>query len=425
MSPGRRLHFAAAAALLLSACALLPPSGTLPTGPAAGDQALSPFYRWDAPLPAKPGLMLREELQPAQPEIDAAASARRILYTSTDVRWRSGLIPVSGTLYLPQGAPPAGGWPLAAWAHGTLGVADVCAPSWAAHKPRDAVYINRWLQAGFAVVATDYQGLGGPGPHPYLVWQAESRSVLDGARAALAARPGLIANAVIVTGQSQGSGPAIGSALIAQAYAPELKLLGVVGTGVVSTVPDSPYQPPASTAAGGGAPHYTILSLVGGGLRDDAPSVDALVSAAGQPLLAEARRACSPEMSALARQLKLDMDSAFAVPLDVLARHRLPVTDLQVQRVDVPLLLGTGLADRLIPPQRQYSAVAGLCAAGNAVTWKVYVGIGHNGSPHAAFNDALAFARARLAGQAVAGNCAGLVQPGAPGVMASGLPFND
>lgn len=413
------------ATALLSACAALPPSSPLPTGPAAGDQALSPFYRWDASLPGRPGVLLRAEPQPAQPEIDAAAVAQRILYTSTDVRWNSGQVPVSGTLYLPAGTPPAGGWPMAAWAHGTLGVADSCAPSWALHKPRDGAYINRWLKAGFAVVATDYQGLGGPGPHPYLVWHAESRSVLDSVRAVLAAHPGRIANAVVVTGQSQGSGPAIGSALIARDYAPELRLLGIVATGVVSSFPDGPYKPPGSTVAGGGAPHFTILSLVGGGLRDEAPAVDTLVSPAGQPLLAEARKACSPEVSALARQLKVDMAGAFAVPLDVLTTYRLPVTDMQATRVAVPMLLGTGLADRLIPPQRQFGAVAALCAAGNAVTWRAYDGVGHNGSPHAAFEDALAFTRSALAGSVVSGNCASIAPPGAPGALAAGLPFND
>lgn len=136
----------------------------LTTGPKAGDQDLSPFYRWTEALPGRPGVMLREEAMPAQPEITSAA--KRILYTSADARWRSGIIPVSGTLYLPTGEPPRGGWPLVAWAHGTLGVADSCAPSWTGHKPRDATYINSWLKNGFAVVASDYQGLGGPGPIP-------------------------------------------------------------------------------------------------------------------------------------------------------------------------------------------------------------------------------------------------------------------
>ncbi|MFO1327399.1 MAG: lipase family protein [Rubrivivax sp.] len=424
MTPLSRIA-TAAALVLLQACATAPAPGRLPTGPAVGDQDLSPFYRWDGPAPSRAGVLLREEPQPPQAEIRSAAEAVRILYASDDVRWRSGLVPVSGTLHLPQGAMPAGGWPLVAWAHGTLGVADRCAPSWAGHKPRDAAYVERWLQAGFAVVSTDYQGLGGPGPHPYLVWQAEARSVLDSVRAALAARPGRIANAVLVTGQSQGSGPAIGAALIAREYAPELRLLGAVGSGVVSHFPDGPYKPPVSTVPGAGAPHFTIMSLVGGGLRDDAPPPDQLVSAAAQPLLAEARTACSPDVSALARTLKVGMDRAFALPLDQLQALRLPVTDMQAVRVDVPLLLATGLADRLIPPQRQYNAVAALCGAGNAVSWHRYDGVGHNGSPHAAFGDALALARARLAGQAAPGNCAAVSPPGEPGALKAGLPFND
>ena len=89
------------------------------------------------------------------------------------------------------------------------------------------------------------------------------------------------------------------------------------------------------------------------------------------------------------------------------------------------LLPSASRADRLIPPQLQYSAVAALCAAGNAVSWKAYDGIGHNGCPHATFEDALAYARQRLAGQAVPGNCSSVSAPGAPGAQAQGIPFND
>ena len=172
----------------------------LPTGLKAGDQDISPFYRWSQDLPNRPGAMLREEPMKSQPEITSAASAMRILYTSTDVRWHSGMIPVSGTLYLPQGEQPKEGWPLVAWAHGTVGVADSCAPSWTGHKPRDATYVNSWLRNGFAVVATDYQGLGGPGPHPWLNWEAEGRSVLDGIRAAREKYRGVLADRVFISG---------------------------------------------------------------------------------------------------------------------------------------------------------------------------------------------------------------------------------
>ena len=51
--------------------------------------------------------------------------------------------------------------------------------------------LQRWLKAGYAVVRTDYEGLGTPGVHPYLVGRSEGRSVLDAVRAARALDPRL------------------------------------------------------------------------------------------------------------------------------------------------------------------------------------------------------------------------------------------
>jgi hypothetical protein len=75
------------AAMLLAAggATTVHAQATLPTGPLYGDQDLSPFYRWQEALPQKPGVVLREEAAPANPEIVLAAKASRILYTSTDV----------------------------------------------------------------------------------------------------------------------------------------------------------------------------------------------------------------------------------------------------------------------------------------------------------------------------------------------------
>ena len=181
-------------------------AGELPVGRAAGDMDLSPFYRWQDPMPTAPGVLLRSETLKAQERVPAAAQTIRMLYSSTDQRWNSGQVPVSGTLFLPTGPAPAEGWPLLAWAHGTLGIADICAPSWTGFRARDAAYLNRWLERGFAVVATDYQGLGGPGPHPYTVWQAEGSSVLDAVRAARALKPGVISNRTILAGRRCCSG---------------------------------------------------------------------------------------------------------------------------------------------------------------------------------------------------------------------------
>ena len=44
--------------------------------------------------------------------------------------------------------------------------------------------LQRWLKAGYAVVRTDYEGLGTPGAHPYLIGASEGRAMLDMVRAA-------------------------------------------------------------------------------------------------------------------------------------------------------------------------------------------------------------------------------------------------
>jgi len=395
----------------------------LPVGPKVGDQNLSPFYRWSETLPESPGVLLRKEPMLAQPEITSAALAERILYTSSDLRWHAGIVPVSGTLYLPKGEPPAGGWPLVAWAHGTLGVSDACAPSWTGHKPRDATYIQRWLENGFAVVATDYQGLGGPGPHPYLIWQAEGRSVLDGVRAALATYRDELAPKVFVTGQSQGSGAAIGATVIAEGYAPDVPLIATVATGLVSTFPDGPYKPPQTTAIG--SPIYTSLMLLGGSLPDGAPSADDLVSDKGKPVLRAARESCTPEMREIAGRDGVTVENVYVEPMAQVIARLTPITDMKAVRLKVPLLLGTGLADSTLVPTRQYAEVMALCAAGNEVVWKTYPGRTHNGGLIAAFPDALAFFRGMLAGQKPQSNCAGIAEPGAPGEAAKGVAFND
>jgi hypothetical protein len=97
--------------------------------------------------------------------LPAGARAVRILYHSRGLN--GGDVATSGVVLIPAGTPPQGGWPVIAWAHGTTGVARVCAPS----LMKDVAYGDEGLMpmvaAGFAVVATDYTGLGTPGAHQY------------------------------------------------------------------------------------------------------------------------------------------------------------------------------------------------------------------------------------------------------------------
>lgn len=199
--------------------------------PSQGDGRVSAFYRWTGPVPGKPGQLLNTEPLPNELGLSQAGIQKRILYTSTDGVDDTSPTIVSGAVFIPKGTPPAGGWPVVAWAHGTVGMADICAPSWAGRSYRDIVYLNRWLSEGFAIDATDYQGLGTLGPHPYLKTRPAAYSVLDSIRAVLGGDFG-VSNNVILVGQSQGGGAAFATAAFAPHYAPELNIRGTVATGV-------------------------------------------------------------------------------------------------------------------------------------------------------------------------------------------------
>ena len=102
--------------------------------------------------PRRAGCCARNR-SPISSVLTNAAKGLRVLYTSTDgIDGKTG-IAVSGAIYVPNGTPPAGGWPVIAWAHGTTGTADVCAPSWMPRAKRDTDYLNAWLAQGYAVVA--------------------------------------------------------------------------------------------------------------------------------------------------------------------------------------------------------------------------------------------------------------------------------
>src|SRR5437763_209079 len=87
-----------------------------------------------------------------------------------------------GTAAAPHRSPPPGGWPVLAYAHGSTGLADRCAPSREV-RPLHGVSVPDaagfpvpalWEQ-GFVVATTDYEGLGTPGRHPYVVGESEGR----------------------------------------------------------------------------------------------------------------------------------------------------------------------------------------------------------------------------------------------------------
>lgn len=414
-----------AALLAGSVFALMAGAGLAASGEGAdpffGDGGVSPFYRWEGKT-GRPGQMLRKEAVGEGFYADHASVAERILYASTDGRFNRGVVEASGLLYLPKGKAPKGGWPLVVWGHGTLGIADVCAPSWNKPTARDGHYADAWVQAGFAVVAPDYQGLGTRGVHTYLQRKGEGYSVLDAARAALRAYPGVIANKVILTGQSQGSGAVLNATYLQPTYAPDVHLLGTVATALVWSAGGG--DRPAQDLAGSGDPRYTVIRMYGGGLRPGSPAPDSLLTEKGQLLREAARHGCSRDMVPVARENGITTANAFTRNVQEIGAM-IADANVPARPMRVPLLVATGLADTTIPTERQYAAVQMMCHRGNRVKWIKYDGVNHSGTVNYALRDAIPFARQLLAGKAVASNCDAITPPGPVQATDRSIPFQE
>lgn len=175
------------------------------------------------------------ELDPKTPSVGAEY---RIMYRSRGAI--ENAIAVTGVVVVPAGTPPPGGWPIVAWAHGTSGVGDDCAPSkhgtlypltwWDVYS----VYVNDLVEEGWIVVATDYEGLGTPGPHTYLNAESEARAILDSVVATRQLVPGS-SHKFAVIGHSQGAFAALRAGELGVPKGPQgkdLDFVGTVGVGV-------------------------------------------------------------------------------------------------------------------------------------------------------------------------------------------------
>lgn len=162
---------------------------------------LTSFYDTPHPLPAgKAGELIRSVAFDDY-DLPYAVSAVRILYHSRSATGED--VASSGVVLFPTDAkPPAGGWPVIAWAHGATGVARTCAPSLMrnlGHGPFFSMYVN----LGYAVVAADYTGLGTRFRNAFLDGQSNADDVINSIAAARAAVPQL-GSRWIVMGEAEG-----------------------------------------------------------------------------------------------------------------------------------------------------------------------------------------------------------------------------
>jgi len=343
-----------------------------------------------------PGSVIDVQPLPAELSLPGAAVAERIEYRT---QWRSGAPAVgTGVLFLPPGPAPAEGRPVVAWAHGTYGIADDCAPSVRPRGPRDTAYLDHWLAQGYAVVAADYPGLGTEGIHTYLDGPSAANSIVDIVRAARTVEPGL-SDRWVVVGQSQGGHAALHTAHAATARAPELDFRGMVATGAPSNL-ELLYPL--------GFPGFPDLGLEGltaytgylfAGLRAARPDLDvnSYLSPLGVELLDAAETLCYEELDD--RYGSVNVGQLLSRPLWD-ERFRSVFADyvgVPTRGYDRPLFLGQGLRDTMVPPPLSVKLAADLTAGGADLRFRPYPG-DHDDTMFASLPDTTPFVAGVFAG---------------------------
>ena len=380
------------------------------TGPLSrtirGDGGVSDFYSYDETLPVKSGVLLRQEPLTAEQSVPGAAQNIRLLYSSTDGIDGSTRIPVSGSLFLPKGDAPEEGWPLIAWTHGTVGIADICAPSWTGYVPFHQVFLKQWLDQGYAIVASDYQGLGTAGTHPYLATKPASYNNLDAIRAVQSADFPL-SDKVVLIGQSQGAAAAYATAGHAKDYAPEIDIKGVAVTGIpfftprtIEIIQETRPNDVVDPMLG-----YNFLALTLVEQMEPDFKVSDYVSDKGLPTAMAVNTTCHRDVKALVVENELTYDASFKTsPNDALktafAQMGYPKLD-----IPVPAYIGSGVNDRDTPLRMQANLIKQACEAGAVIQSNIYLGKDHLTVLNHSTVDSIPFVKAAFAGETITGNC--------------------
>lgn len=385
------------------------PASSTPLSAAAADDD---FYSTPSSLPTGNGDLVRSEpssfyLDPLK-VLQAQASVHRIMYRTTD---RTDTpIAVTGTVLTPKTPWHGSGQrPLIGYAVGTQGLGDNCAPSkqLAAGSEYEGLFIKGLLARGWAVVVTDYQGLGTEGHHTYMSREVQGRAVLDSIRAAQRLPEADLPDAgpVGITGYSQGGGAAASAAELAPTYAPELDLKGTVAGAVPADLDIVADNLDGSLYFG-----FLGYALVGLSTSYDL-DISPYLNQRGRDEMATIADQCVVETVAdfaFVRSSRLTADGRSIpelieqAPFDQLISEQLIGDERAPQ---APTLVTHSVLDDVIPYRAGKQLAQRWCGQGAPVRLSTNLAPTHVGGAIRSYPEAFVFLEARFSGQRFTGNC--------------------
>ncbi|MET9489727.1 lipase family protein [Nocardia sp. NPDC006630] len=324
------------------------------------------------------GTLVRSEDLPTSFWPGHTAAGYRVWYQGVGYDG-SGRI-VSGSVFVPAGDPPLDGWPVVSYAHGTTGLSDRTAPSIAGLSRPESRHVALWLEAGYLVTVTDYEGLASPGPHPYFNGEAAADDVVDIVRAAHQLGHPLSPRWVAV-GFSQGGHAALFTGLMATKYAPELDFRGTVALAPPVELPLIISLQTTDDTAG----VTLFLPYLLAGLRTTRGlATQDFMTGLGQRLLELAEHAPVRDIHyAVAVLTNQDIGttglSGRPGVEEMLSACRVPSA-----RFDRPVMLAAGTADDVLPMEAVTRFAAAIRSAGTDIQLTTCTGADHTGMLSAA-----------------------------------------
>ncbi|MSO17709.1 MAG: hypothetical protein CK520_01940 [Actinobacteria bacterium] len=365
---------------------------------APAPDGLPAFYKTPSLAGKKAGTLLKSQ-KVAAPSVDG--TVYRVMYVSETVSGQATA--VTGLVVVPKTAAPKSGYPVVSWGHGTNGMTDECAPSLEPSKIDSLA--NGLLANNWVITASDYQGEGTPGLHPYLAGVVAAQNTIDIVRAAEQLPSVDVSKNYVVWGHSQGGQTAMYAHNIAPKYAPELNL-----KGVVAGAPPSQFDLIYDYLKTSKYRYYLLMSA--GGLNaaygDKAAPLDKVLTPKGIALLDELDKGCSDHLSKTLGAVSID-ETNLANPFSVPEWKKLFLANDPknfTSTNDIPLLIIHGGADEQIPTVSSQLLTTKLCGLGQGMQRWVYPGQSHSGVIATSATDMVNWMKARFAGGPVSADSA-------------------
>ena len=290
---------------------------------------------------------------------------------------------------VPDGKAPASGWPVIAWAHEFRGAARPCAPSLMKNLgvgPILAMYAN----LGYAVVATDYSGLGSDSGKPVLDMQSNALDIIYSVPAARAA-VSQIGPQWIAVGPFQGG---VAAVAVAESEVRDPNHLGSVATSGLADA-QSAYQHFAQ-----GSPNRMLLVLASTvkALYPEFQVSDMLKDTA-LPAYQRVAKTCGREPEFTNGTLKPGWENNRFVK-EFFSRN-----SPGQKPAHSPILAISGEADPAIPAEMSGKTVARMCNQGSRILFLKYPGLDASGVMGGSVADQISWIKARFAGHVAPSNC--------------------